>query len=66
MSVKQYEELALRFYCAYLSSQLGISYEHCKKTYLKDIEPNEYWYTLAEKVSSDMANVLTIQSKKNR
>ncbi|MBC8185484.1 hypothetical protein H8E88_30725 [candidate division KSB1 bacterium] len=63
MSVKQYEELALRLYCAYLSSQLGISYEHCKKTYLKDIEPNEYWYTLAEKVASDMANVLKIQNK---
>ena len=61
LSEKEYEELALRLYCAYLSYQLGISYKHCMKTYLQDIKLDDYWYILAENVACDMANAIKIK-----
>ena len=50
MSVMEFEDLAGRLCCAWLSYQLDLTYQHCMKTYIRDAEIGEYWYSLAKRL----------------
>ncbi len=51
---RPYEELARRLCCAFVSYNLGMSYETCRKQYLSS-PIGEYWQDLAERVVDDVS-----------